>query len=147
MRLTAVFCACLLLYGCDATPPPDPVADDSARCAAAGFTPGSDAMADCMRTASQDRQASADRAAWQQAQADQAAAQEKARQDAKDAQEQAAWRKHSEEVQAQMGMPAVGYDREAIIGGDANPPTASHIPGMQCAGTGDDASCDALSSY
>ncbi|MFO1142773.1 MAG: GcrA family cell cycle regulator [Amaricoccus sp.] len=80
------------------------------------------------------------------AQADQAAAREQApgRQGRPGA---AAWRKHTEEVQEQMGMPAVGYDRQAIIGGDANPPTASHIPGMQCTGTGDDASCDALSSY
>lgn len=147
MRVAIMFGACLLLVACDMPPPPDPVADDSARCAAAGFEPGSKGMADCMRTASGERVANADRAAWQEAQDKRIAEREQARQDAKDAADDAAWRKHSEEVQEMMGMPAVGYDRDAIINDDDQPPTASRIPGMVCTGEDDEESCDALSSY
>ncbi|MBP7241684.1 hypothetical protein [Amaricoccus sp.] len=146
MRVVLMLGACLALAACDAPPPADPVADDSARCAAAGFAPGSEEMARCMRTASQERQGDADRAAWQAAQDQRTAEREQARQDRKDAADDAAWRKHSEEVQEMMGMPAVGYDRDAIIGDDDQPPTASRIPGMECTGIGDDESCDALSS-
>lgn len=60
------FGAAATLAGCDLPPPRDYMAEDSARCAAIGFEPGDDAMAQCMQTLAMERQAVADREAWRE---------------------------------------------------------------------------------
>ena len=99
-----------------------------------------------MQTAATERQADADRAAWQSEQAERRRAQDQARQDAEDAQ----WRADVAASEQQARDDAA----RAMAGGGLfpnpapdQPPTASQIPGMECTGVGDDASCDALSSY
>jgi hypothetical protein len=121
---------------------------DRNRCSGLGFQPGSQALAQCMDTASANRAADQDRqaAAWRQDQARQARAQADA-----DADRRA--RQADADAKRQADIDAWGRqrqrDRDAIMptqppAPDAGPlPSAARIPGMQCSGTGDDASCDA----
>ena len=130
---------------------------DNRNCAASGFAPGSDAMANCMATASAARTADQDRqAAWQaqqravQAQRDRDQAALDARNRRMD--DQAA-RDREASVRATMNQPRPGIptirpkDLDPMGAGNdddnGQPPTASRIPGMNCTGSGDDATCDA----
>lgn len=157
IRALVAFAGLLLLAACEPpAPPPDHVAEDSARCAQAGFAPGSPEMAKCMATASNERQNAANLAAAKSAQ-DAAIRQRNAELQAKkDGADQAAW---DRELQQNRDEAAAMMARDPIADASAMPampdmtpqdtmrPTAAGIPGMDCTGVGDDASCDALSSY
>lgn len=142
MKIRFLCLPLVLLAGCDASPPVDYIAQDSARCAAAGFAPGSDAMAQCMRTAANERQSEANREAVQQELQAQRDAEEEARRQAQNAADDKAF---DERFQQFLNNGSGGTGT-----GSADPgpdPTASRIPGMECTGVGASASCDALSSY
>ena len=157
--LVGLFFACLILTGCEAPSPRDYVAEDSARCANAGFAPGSAEMAQCMNTASRERTAEANRQAQKDAQAARASQQQQAQREADDA----AWRASADAQNEQARKEAAaamsgdpmdqGFTpKNGALGDDPDPrddmrPTAASIPGMQCTGEGEEASCDALSSY
>ena len=134
---------------------------DNRNCAASGFAPGSEAMAQCMATASSARSADQDRQAQWQAQQQAMQAQRERDQAARDAHnrqiaDQEA-RDRENRIRATMNRPQPGIPTIQPVeikpkdldpmgtgnGGDAQPPTASRIPGMNCTGTGDEATCDA----
>lgn len=136
------------------------LAIDNRNCAASGFAPGSQAMAQCMATASAARSADQDRQAQWQAQQQAMQAQrdrDQAARDARDRQiaDQEA-RNRENRIRATMSQPQPGIpaiqpveikpkdlDPMGTRNDDAQPPTASRIPGMNCTGTGDEATCDA----
>ncbi len=134
--------AVLLLAGCGPTAEQQAAMDaaqraaDQQKCTGFGFAPGTDAFAHCMMgiASQRDAQAAADRrAAAARAAADQRA--KDAIQAQKDAADRDAWDRKTGQGK---------YSSSSSPGGSTYPlPSAAAIPGMNCTGTGDEATCDA----
>ncbi|OHV77044.1 hypothetical protein LCM4573_09685 [Rhizobium sp. LCM 4573] len=113
--------------------------NDAQGCAAAGFTPGSNAMANCMNTAAAARSADKDRQAA-------AERQQQARQTADDAAWDRRVQKIRDDTRADADAWSSGTGRYASAPSnddDDTMPSAAGLDGMECVGTGPDSACNA----
>ncbi|MDX3927211.1 MAG: hypothetical protein QHC90_15590 [Shinella sp.] len=141
----AVICTSFALSACQ-TPEEQrtqDLQDDRRNCEAAGFAPGSNAMANCMDTAAAARSADKDR----QAMADRQRQTEQAQRDA-DWDRQVQQTRDQTRADADAWRSGTGpYANQSFgtSGGnsDTTMPSAAGIDGMECTGTGDDAVCNA----
>lgn len=130
----------LTLSGCQ-TPEEQRAQDlqnDAQHCAAAGFSTGSNAMANCMDTAAAARSADKDRQAAAQLQ-----------QQAKRAADDAAWDRRVQQIRndtradADAWSSGTGRYSNSAGNDDNTLPSAAGVNGMECVGTGADAACNA----